>query len=108
MRISIILNNGIRVPAKRFDNADFVTIRRCPNQDCRTEPCRVRGDGSVSHDHGYGADCNTYRVRAIALCCTDEDQIVDIGVMEVQVETVFGIDEDIAATMRVRVYGGGS
>lgn len=55
--------------------------------------------------HG-GFHEDTYRVRAIALCCTDDKEIVDIGVMEVKVSTMFGIDEDIAVGARVRIYDG--
>lgn len=108
MRISIVLNSGPRVAAKRPDGADFVLIPRCPNPACGAEPCKVKGDGNVSHDVGYGANCNTYRVRAIAQCCTHDKQIVDLGVMETQVDTMFGIDDDIAIGLRCRVYGGES
>lgn len=106
MKISIVLNSGERVAAKRPDGADFVLILKCPNTACNAAPCKVKGDGRVTHDAGYGAHCNTYRVRAIAQCCTNDRQIVDIGVMETQVDTMFGIDEDIAVGLRVRVYGG--
>jgi hypothetical protein len=106
VKVSIVLNNGTRVPAKRPDGADFVMIPKCPNPECGAAPCKVMGDGRVTHDNGYGAHCDTYRVRAIAQCCTNDKQIVDIGVMETKVDTIFGIDEDIAVGMRVRVYGG--
>ncbi len=105
MKISIVLNSGVRVAAKRPDGADFVLIAKCPNPACKSEPCKVRGDGRVTHDAGYGPTFNTYRVRAIAQCCTNDEQIVDLGVMETEVNTMFGIDEDIAIGLRCRVYG---
>lgn len=106
MKVTIELNNGTRVLAKVAENGAFATIQKCPNPACNAEPCRVRGDGVITHDHGYGAQFNTYYVRAIAQCCTDETQIVDIGEMQVQVNTMFGLDEDIAVLEgRPRVYG---
>lgn len=101
MRISIVLNNGTRVAAKHPDGTGFVLIPKCPNPKCNAAPCRVMGDGRVRHDH------DTYYVRAIALCCTDQTQIVDIGEMQTKVETFFGIEEDEAVLVhgRARVYG---
>lgn len=102
MKISIVLNSGVRVAAKRPDGADFVLILKCPNPKCNAAPCRVRGDGVRHHDH------DTYYVRAIALCCTDQTQIVDIGGMRVKMDTLFGIVEDEAVLTygRPRVYDG--
>lgn len=106
MKISVVLNDGARVSATRTDGADFVLIPKCPNPKCAATPCKVKGDGRVTHDTGYGAQNDTYRVRAIAQCCTNDKQVVDIGVMETKMKTMFGIDEDIAIGLRCRVYGG--
>jgi hypothetical protein len=108
MSVTIVFNGGARVVAKWQPNVNHVTIPRCPF--CGAEPGRVRGDGNVDHDHGYGAHYDTYRVRAIAQCCTDETRIVDLGEMHVKVDTMFGIDEDEAVLVhgRARVYGSDS
>lgn len=101
MKVTIKRNNGDRIAAKVAENGNFVTIPKCPNPACSAEPCRIRGDGKTHHDH------DTYYVRAVAQCCTDEKQIVDIGEMQVETDTLFGIDEDEAVLVhgRARVYG---
>lgn len=94
MKISIHTPTGAAIPALLpYETAPHVTIAKCPA--CEQVGAEVRGTGVRHHDHD-----TYYAERSVAMCCGAE-----LGQMRAKVDTVFGIEEDIAVLNgRCRVY----
>lgn len=67
-------------------------VAQCPS--CKASDAEVQGQGIERHDH------DTYYARAMCMSCGER-----VGTLETTVSTIFGIEEDRAATQgRARVY----
>jgi len=94
MKIWIELNEQKIEATRPFEGSDFVEAKTdCPH--CKASaPIKVQG-GESFHDH------DTYTCAAFCVGCKGS-----LGKMKVQVDTIFGIEEDNRVLNgRWRVYG---